>query len=168
MKCCCGKYQIDMHFENASVSKTRVQFNDIVHEVADFRKDAFCGPQHAHDLRDAQDTIQSLEARIEALERKRGGDLERITYLEGHEYSARLRAEASEAREKKLAEALEHMSDTDNEPEYHQVGMGCGLEDRCITDRYDAMEHGWDCAMERVYAEVISVANEAITENKAR
>ena len=34
-------------------------------------------------------------------------------------------------------------------PEYHYEAMGCGLEDRGITDRYEAMQHGWDCAMER-------------------
>lgn len=33
---------------------------------------------------------------------------------------------------------------------YHSEGMGCGIEDRGITDRYVACEHGWDCAMERV------------------
>lgn len=33
---------------------------------------------------------------------------------------------------------------------YHHAGMGCGIEDRGITDRYAACEHGWDCAMERV------------------
>jgi len=32
-------------------------------------------------------------------------------------------------------------------PEYHEQGMGCGLEDRCITDRYEAMRYGWDCAI---------------------
>jgi hypothetical protein len=36
------------------------------------------------------------------------------------------------------------------EPEYHSQGMGCGLEDRNITDRYDSMLHGWEKAMERV------------------
>lgn len=35
------------------------------------------------------------------------------------------------------------------EPEYHEQGMGCGLEDRNITDRYEAMAHGWECALER-------------------
>lgn len=35
------------------------------------------------------------------------------------------------------------------EPDYHQQGMGCGLEDRNITDRYEAMQHGWECAVER-------------------
>lgn len=35
------------------------------------------------------------------------------------------------------------------EPEYHEQGMGCGLEDRNITDRYDAMYHGWDRALDK-------------------
>lgn len=38
----------------------------------------------------------------------------------------------------------------DDWPEYHDSGMGCGLEDRGITDRYEAMRHGWECALERV------------------
>lgn len=38
----------------------------------------------------------------------------------------------------------------DDWPEYHAQGMGCGLEDRGITDRYDAMRYGWDEAIERV------------------
>ncbi|MCP1273222.1 hypothetical protein NKW43_05925 [Gluconobacter albidus] len=33
-------------------------------------------------------------------------------------------------------------------PEYHPQGMGCGLEDRGIHDRYRAMEYGWDEAVE--------------------
>lgn len=35
-------------------------------------------------------------------------------------------------------------------PDYHSQGMGCGLEDRGIRDRYEAMRHGWDQAIERV------------------
>ena len=35
-------------------------------------------------------------------------------------------------------------------PEYSYDGMGCGLEDRNITDRYEAMKYGWDEALERV------------------
>lgn len=35
-------------------------------------------------------------------------------------------------------------------PEYHSEAMGCGLEDRGIRDRYEAMQYGWDCAIERV------------------
>lgn len=33
---------------------------------------------------------------------------------------------------------------------YNSCGMGCGLEDRGITDRYDAMKHGWEKAMDCV------------------
>ncbi|WP_215762234.1 hypothetical protein [Acetobacter sp. P1H12_c] len=39
------------------------------------------------------------------------------------------------------------------EPKYHDQGMGCGLEDRGIHDRYEAMGYGWDQAMERVCSE---------------
>ena len=34
--------------------------------------------------------------------------------------------------------------------EYHSQGMGCGLEDRDITDRYEAMAYGWEKAIEGV------------------
>ena len=34
-------------------------------------------------------------------------------------------------------------------PQYHYEGMGCGLEDHGITDRYQAMEYGWNQAIER-------------------
>lgn len=34
-------------------------------------------------------------------------------------------------------------------PDYRPEAMGCGLEDRCITDRYEAMRYGWDEAIER-------------------
>lgn len=39
-------------------------------------------------------------------------------------------------------------------PEYHEEAMGCGLEDRNITDRYEAMRHGWDCAIEHVASRI--------------
>lgn len=63
--------------------------------------------------------------------------------------------EAVVAENVKLKETLEYIVDGSNQPEYHEQGMGCGLEDRGITDRYEAMYHGWECAMERVYSEVI-------------
>ncbi|CNE38533.1 hypothetical protein [Yersinia intermedia] len=59
-----------------------------------------------------------------------------------------------------MKQIIDSVTDLDNEPKYHSEGMGCGLEDRGITDRYDAMQHGWDCAMERVYGEVIPCAEE--------
>jgi len=47
-------------------------------------------------------------------------------------------------------------------PEYHYQGMGCGLEDRGITDRYEAMQYGWDEAIERCAAEVVEPLLELI------
>ena len=38
----------------------------------------------------------------------------------------------------------------DDWPEYHDSAMGCGLEDRNITNRYEAMRYGWECAIDRV------------------
>ena len=38
----------------------------------------------------------------------------------------------------------------DDFPEFSERGMGCGLEDRGITDRYDAMRYGWDEAIDAV------------------
>jgi hypothetical protein len=48
-------------------------------------------------------------------------------------------------------------------PEYHDEGMGCGLEDRNITDRYEAMAFGWEQAMGRVESEIISHTQEILT-----
>lgn len=59
-----------------------------------------------------------------------------------------------------MKEIINSVTDLDNEPKYHSEGMGCGLEDRGITDRYDATQYGWECAMERVYGEVIPCAEE--------
>jgi hypothetical protein len=52
-------------------------------------------------------------------------------------------------------EELARIKDRAHEPEYNEQAMGCGLEDRDITDRYAAMEYGWERAMERVYSDVI-------------
>lgn len=35
-------------------------------------------------------------------------------------------------------------------PEFSDQGMGCGLEDRGITDRYEAMRYGYDEALDQV------------------
>lgn len=39
-------------------------------------------------------------------------------------------------------------------PDYHDEAMGCGLEDRSITDRYEAMRYGWECAVERIFSQI--------------
>lgn len=59
-----------------------------------------------------------------------------------------------------MKQIVDSVTNLDNEPQYHNEGMGCGLEDRGITDRYDACRYGWDEAMERIYGEVIPCADE--------
>lgn len=59
-----------------------------------------------------------------------------------------------------MKKIVDSVTNLDNEPQYHAEGMGCGLEDRGITDRYDACRYGWDEAMERVYGEIIPCADE--------
>jgi hypothetical protein len=74
------------------------------------------------------------------------------------------RADIANARiaelEAALAEAFASCSH--DLPEYHEQGMGCGLEDRNITDRYEAMGFGWEQAMERVESEIISHTQEIL------
>ena len=53
-----------------------------------------------------------------------------------------------------LAEQAEQEPVEIEMPEYHSHGMGCGLEDRGITDRYQAMEYGWYEAIDRVKEEL--------------
>ncbi len=59
-----------------------------------------------------------------------------------------------------MKQIVDSVTNLDNEHQYHDEGMGCGLEDRGITDRYDACRYGWDEAMERIYGEVIPCADE--------
>lgn len=57
-----------------------------------------------------------------------------------------------------LKSAISYVCDTDNMPDYQYDGMGCGIEDRGIVDRYEASRYGWDEAMERIYSEVMPCA----------
>ena len=59
-----------------------------------------------------------------------------------------------------MKQIIDSVTNLDHEPQYHDEGMGCGLEDRGITARYDACRYGWDEAMERIYGEVIPCADE--------
>jgi len=69
-----------------------------------------------------------------------------------------------EAENERMREAISGaLGSLDGEPEYHDQGMGCGLEDRNIIDRYEAMQHGWECAMERVYSENVSWAKDQLS-----
>lgn len=76
-------------------------------------------------------------------------------------YRLRRDIEQKDQRIAALEGALREVTEIlDGETEYHQQGMGCGLEDRNITDRYDAMQHGWDSAIERAYSEHVNPALE--------
>lgn len=81
-----------------------------------------------------------------------------VQYERGNALEARCAALAAENVEMK--QIIDSVTNLDNEPQYHDEGMGCGLEDRGITDRYDACRYGWDEAMERIYGEVIPCADE--------
>lgn len=48
------------------------------------------------------------------------------------------------------------------EPDYSYIGMGCGLEDRGITDLYEAMQYGWDCALQRVAYEHVAPSRDIL------
>ncbi|RJF99067.1 hypothetical protein [Noviherbaspirillum saxi] len=68
--------------------------------------------------------------------------------------------DAKDAKDAELKEIRAVLNDT--YVEYHSNGMACGLEDRGITDRYDAMRFGWDEAVDRMHMEVIKPAIDAI------
>lgn len=57
----------------------------------------------------------------------------------------------------KILEEIENLN-------YYPEGMGCGIEDRCITDRYEACEYGWYEAIEAVI-EVIQNMEDGKTDN---
>ncbi|MFB9086244.1 hypothetical protein LU604_10680 [Erwinia tracheiphila] len=79
-------------------------------------------------------------------------------YVERNALQQQVNALAAEGA--MMRQIIDSVTDLDNEPQYHYEGMGCGLEDRNITDRYEAMRHGWDQAMESVYGELIPCADQ--------
>lgn len=52
-------------------------------------------------------------------------------------------------------------------PAYHSMAIGAGLEDACITDRYEAAAYGWTEALDR-YEEKFSIWIEVIPETVTR
>ena len=51
----------------------------------------------------------------------------------------------------KLTAGVELPEPFDDWPEYNEFAEGCGLEDRSITDRYEAMRHGWESCETRTH-----------------
>lgn len=103
-----------------------------------------CDPDLPHE---AADAIVAMVRRAE--------DAEQLATARGHTIRS-LQRELSAVKVERdaLAAKLKELEGQEpfelNWPEYHHNGMGCGLEDRGITDRYEAMRHGWESALERV------------------
>lgn len=73
------------------------------------------------------------------------------------------------ARIEELEKAIEESRDTIETDAVQgtgewQTGMFCGLEDRNITDRYDACQYGYEAALDRVREWVIEPLNAALGE----
>lgn len=100
-------------------------------------------------------TLQAVNELIQSLESAGELSIREQKFLKLAKAYQQLAAENVE-----MKQIIDSVTNLDNEPQYHAEGMGCGLEDRGITDRYDACRYGWDEAMERIYGEVIPCADE--------
>ncbi|HHL3799876.1 TPA: hypothetical protein ACQ7FF_004691 [Klebsiella pneumoniae] len=100
-------------------------------------------------------TLQAVNELIQSLESAGELSIREQKFLKLAKAYQQLAAENME-----MKQIIDSVTNLDNEPQYHDEGMGCGLEDRGITDRYDACRYGWDEAMERIYGEVIPCADE--------
>jgi hypothetical protein len=98
--------------------------------------------------------LKSNQARIAELEARNGKLGDAVAYATQKFTHQELRIAQLEAALHEIRTALDY------EVEYHHQGMGCGIEDRGITDRYEAMSFGWDSAEDRYNSEVIQCADE--------
>ena len=81
----------------------------------------------------------------------RGQQITAADSMETHIIWATLRwAEENAVSAQPKAERVEPAAFEMEWPDYNAQAMGCGLEDRNITDRYEAMQYGWDQAIDRV------------------
>ncbi len=107
-------------------------------------------------------TLQAVNELIQSLESAGELSIREQKFLKLAKAHVQLAAEnvALALENVAMKQIVDSVTNLDNEPQYHDEGMGCGLEDRGITDRYDACRYGWDEAMERIYGEVIPCADE--------
>ncbi len=66
------------------------------------------------------------------------------------------------ATEEDLDKMVQEIDDMEL-PSYHSEGMGCGIEDNRITDRYQACQYGYETAVEDCYNDVISPLKDDLT-----
>lgn len=110
------------------------------------------------------DEIDRLRARVEKLEAENAKLRTIPMRYRRMEFNAQLQQEAKtlRARVKELEASVAFEMDW---PDFHAEAMGCGLEDRNITDRYEAMRYGWDeaieCCAERLPEELYTHAPDA-------
>lgn len=129
------------------------------HEMASELK-AECG---AVDMRSVVKLISDLATQLEvqlaranALAEDQQRAIESIKQADAAVKLAHEKFSALAAENAGLKSVIEYCINPDNQPEYHDQGMGCGVEDHGYQrDGYSACYYGWESAMERVYSEVI-------------
>lgn len=129
------------------------------HEMASELK-AECG---AVDMRSVVKLISDLATQLEvqlaranALAEDQQRAIESIKQADAAVKLAHEKFSALAAENAGLKSVIEYCINPDNQPEYHDQGMGCGVEDHVYQrDGYSACYYGWESAMERVYSEVI-------------
>lgn len=101
-------------------------------------------------------TYEYLEAQVKQLEADNEKAMSVLKEANNAVLLAKSKFEALAAENAAMKDTLEYVINPDNQPEYHDQGMGCGVEDHGYQrDGYSACVYGWDSAMERVYSEVI-------------
>lgn len=129
------------------------------HEMASELK-AECG---AVDMRSVAKLISDLAMQLEvqlvranALAEDHQSAIESIKQADSAVKLAHEKFSALAAENAGMKSVIEYWINPDNQPEYHDQGMGCGVEDHGYQrDGYSACYYGWESAMERVYSEVI-------------
>lgn len=96
------------------------------------------------------------EAKISALYEDHQKAIESIKQADAAVKLAHEKFSALAAENAGMKSVIEYCINPDNQPEYHDQGMGCGVEDHGYQrDGYSACYYGWESAMDRVYSEVI-------------
>ncbi|HDX3138076.1 TPA: hNH endonuclease [Escherichia coli] len=108
------------------------------------------------ECRSAGITIDNLEAKCAALAADNKKAMEAMRQADAAVKLAHEKFSALTAENAGMKSVIEYCINPDNQPEYHDQGMGCGVEDHGYQrDGYSACYYGWESAMERVYSEVI-------------
>lgn len=109
------------------------------------------------DERDAlNERLAELEADLAGLAEDHQKATESIKQADAAVKLAHEKFSALAAENAGMKSVIEYCINPDNQPEYHDQGMGCGVEDHGYQrDGYSACYYGWESAMERVYSEVI-------------